>query len=116
MWPLDKLLFRKFEILIFQISEFPKQELIERPHSDIPVNSDIISSTDRYDESQQVPNEFVDRSSILTKANFSYYHPVHKKYYYIAPDEPVQPPQLTIIISNDASSKETQKDNVYLSA
>merc|ERR550539_2048634 len=60
----------------------------------------------------QIQKNFVDRSSILTKNNFSYYHPDHKKYYQISPSQSQVPSEFTIKTheQNDKSGI-SMKDN-----
>ena len=59
-------------------------------------------SKDRLDAKQRNTSHdldtrtFVDKSSILTKNNFSYYHPDHKKYYHISPSQSQIPSEFTI--------------------
>lgn len=95
------------ESLIKHKTEILKQNLVHNTH--VIKKEDDTLSTDRYVENNTGNREFVNRSAIVTKANFSYYHPVHKKYYNITSTEPIQLPKPITMNSNKVSTNENSK-------
>ena len=76
-----------------------KEETTEQSFNDrVHMETNVIEDHKFHTEMDNVENvddrEFVNRSSILTKANFSYYHPVHKKYYNISSNNVPKPVSL----------------------
>ena len=57
--------------------------LSDRVHLETNLNIHEKLTPERHEEENITDREFVNRSSIITKSNFSYYHPIHKKYYNI---------------------------------
>ena len=94
--------------LIKHKSEILKHNLVHKSH--LIKNEDDTISTDRYVEKNTDERKFVNRSSIVTKANFSYYHPVHKKYYNITQTEPIQPPKPITMTSNKISADQNSNN------
>ena len=50
--------------------------------------------TEKDKNEYDIDRQFVNRSSIITKANFSYYHPIHKKYYNLSSTDVPSPVSL----------------------
>ena len=98
-------------ILEKQHSEATKQEPVGMANSQYFTNSNDILSADASLELNDNTKKFVDKSAILTKANFSYYHPVHKKYYNIGQSEPTLQEDFTINTSNRPFKNETWNSN-----
>ena len=59
-------------------------------------SKDRLDAKERNTSLDSDTRTFVNRSSILTKNNFSYYHPDHKKYYHISPSQSQVPSEFTI--------------------
>lgn len=74
--------------------ETPKQSFNDRVHMETNVIEDHKLHTEMDSVENVKDREFVNRSSILTKANFSYYHPIHKKYYNISSNNVPKPVSL----------------------
>ena len=74
--------------------ETNEQSFNDRVHMETNVIEDHMLHTEMDNVQNVKDREFVNRSSILTKANFSYYHPVHKKYYNISSNNVPKPVSL----------------------
>ena len=73
-----------FDSFIKHKEETTEKMYYDREHQETNLDINNKFATENNDVENENDRRFVNRSSIITKANFSYYHPIHKKYYNIS--------------------------------
>ena len=76
-----------------------KEDTTEKIYNDrVHLETNLVGynkvKTEKDKNENDIDRKFVNRSSIITKANFSYYHPIHKKYYNLSSTDVPSPVSL----------------------